>query len=71
MTHPIARSHHGLLLAAQFVEDVVGKLDAARPQLPCREWDTGYEGAIEGGGGRETEIVFVCSYTSILRQFSR
>lgn len=55
MTHPIARSHHGLLLAAQFVEDVVGKLDAARPQLPCREWDTGYEGAIEGGGGRERD----------------
>lgn len=71
MTHPIARSHHGLLLAAQFVEDVVGKLDAARPQLPCRERDTGYDGAIEGGGGRETEIVFVCSCTSILRQFSR
>lgn len=41
MTHPIAWSHHGLLLAAQFVEDVVGKLDAARPQLSCREQDTG------------------------------
>lgn len=41
VTHPITRSHHGLLLAAQFVEDVVGQLDAARPQLPCREQDTG------------------------------
>lgn len=37
VTHPISWSHHRLLLAAQFVEDVVGKLDAARPQLPCRE----------------------------------
>lgn len=36
VTHPIARSHHRLLLAAQFVEDVVGELDAARPQLPCK-----------------------------------
>lgn len=53
MTHPIARSHHGLLLAAQFVEDVVGKFDAARPQLPCREQDTGYEG--EGGGGQRSQ----------------
>lgn len=52
MTHPIARSHHGLLLAAQFVEDVVGKLDAARPQLPCREQDTGYEGVREREGER-------------------
>lgn len=42
VTHPITRSHHGLLLAAQFVEDVVGELDAARPQLSCREQDTGY-----------------------------
>ena len=37
MTHPIAWSHHGLLLAAQLVEDVVGKLDAARPKLSCRQ----------------------------------
>lgn len=56
VTHPITRSHHGLLLAAQFVEDVVGKLDAARPQLSCREQDTGYEGVREKEGGRETEF---------------
>lgn len=35
-THPVTWSHHGLLLAPQFVEDVVGKLDAARPELPCK-----------------------------------
>lgn len=43
VTHPVPRSHHGLLFAAQFVEDVVGQLDAARPQLPCREQDRGGE----------------------------
>lgn len=39
VTHPITRAHHGLLLAAQFVEDVVGQLNAASPQLSCREQD--------------------------------
>lgn len=48
VTHPVARSHHGLLLAAQFVEDVVGELDAARPQLPCK-------GAGHRTGGCERE----------------
>lgn len=65
MTHPITRSHHGLLLAAQFVEDVVGKLDAARPQLSCRERDTGYEGVREREGETEftgSECVFLDFY---------
>lgn len=39
-THPVPRSHHGLLLAAQLVQDVVGKLDAARPQFSCRGQNT-------------------------------
>lgn len=58
MTHPIPRSHHGLLFTAQFVEDVVGQLDAARPQLPCREQDTGRQ----EGGGTGCESLFLEFY---------
>lgn len=39
-THPVPRSHHGLLLATQLVQDVVGQLDAARPQFSCRGQNT-------------------------------
>lgn len=59
MTHPVPRSHHGLLFTAQFVEDVVGQLDASRPQLPCREQDRGREEGGEGGkeGDGTSELV--------------
>lgn len=69
MTHPVPRSHHGLLFTAQLVEDVVGQLDATRPQLPCGEQDTGCE---EGGGaGRESLFLrFYFGETRSIRQRS-
>lgn len=62
VTHPIAWSHHRLLLAAQFVEDVVGKLDAARPQLSCREQDKVKESvSLREQEGEGRQDVYVCA----------
>lgn len=74
MTHPVPRSHHGLLFTAQFVEDVVGQLDASRPQLPCREQDRGREQGGEGGrkgtGRQSLFLDFYFEDTRSIRQRS-
>lgn len=67
VTHPISRSHHGLLLAAQFVEDVVGKLDAARPQLSCRDGHRIRGCVREREGGRRVHRMWVCVVGRLFR----